>query len=71
MMKDFHASPPEAKEAFDQLGARKMIPMHYGTYDLSSEPISEPYFMIQENFSSNNESEKLILPGVNEVVYLD
>ena len=45
--------------------------MNYGTYDLSSEPISEPYFMIQENFSETGESEKLILPGVNEVVYLD
>ena len=70
MMKENHASPSEAKEAFDQLGAKQMIPMHYGTYDLSSEPISEPYHLIQQSFSESNEPEKLILPGINEVVYL-
>ncbi len=71
MMKDFHANPAEAKEAFDQLGAKQMIPMHYGTYDLSREPISEPYHWIQESFSDNGESKKLIIPGINEPVYLD
>ena len=70
VMKAIHANPEEAKNAFDQLGAKRMIPMHYGTYDLSSEPISEPYNWIQESFSEKNESEKLILPGINEVVYL-
>ncbi len=70
MMKDNHANPEEAKEAFDQLGAKQMIPMHYGTFDLSREPISEPYNWIQQSFSDADESEKLILPGINETVYL-
>ncbi len=71
MMKDIHTNPDEAKVAFEQLDAKKMIPMHYGTYDLPSEPISEPYNRIQERFSADDGHEKLILPGINEVVYLD
>jgi L-ascorbate metabolism protein UlaG (beta-lactamase superfamily) len=42
MMRDVHTTPEEAYEAFQQLGAKTMLPMHYGTYDLSDEPISEP-----------------------------
>ena len=69
-MKDNHTSPSEAYEAFQQLGAKQMIPMHYGTYDLSSEPISEPYRMIQQCFEQNGQEDQLITAGVNEVVDL-
>jgi L-ascorbate metabolism protein UlaG (beta-lactamase superfamily) len=37
-----HTSPQDAVQAFEQLGAKKMIPMHYGTFDLSDEPMQEP-----------------------------
>lgn len=42
MMKDSHTSPDEAAQAFRDLGAEKFIPMHFATYDLSDEPVSEP-----------------------------
>jgi L-ascorbate metabolism protein UlaG (beta-lactamase superfamily) len=29
-------------QAFLDLGARRMIPMHYGTFKLSHEPMEEP-----------------------------
>jgi len=42
IMQSSHTSPNEAVEACNLLGAKHFIPMHYGTYDLSDEPISEP-----------------------------
>lgn len=42
MMQASHLSPDEAVKAFNQLNAEVMIPMHYGTFDLSDEPLGEP-----------------------------
>lgn len=37
-----HTSPEDAVQAFLDLGARCMVPMHYGTFRLSHEPVEEP-----------------------------
>ena len=37
-----HTSPEDALEAFQDLGARVMIPMHYNTFRLGREPMHEP-----------------------------
>jgi L-ascorbate metabolism protein UlaG (beta-lactamase superfamily) len=37
-----HTSPEDAVQAFMDLGARWMVPMHYGTFRLSYEPVDEP-----------------------------
>lgn len=37
-----HMNPEEALDAFVQLGAKRMVPMHYGTFRLSYEPMDEP-----------------------------
>ncbi len=37
-----HTSPEEALEAFQALGAETMVPMHFGTFRLGREPMSEP-----------------------------
>jgi len=37
-----HTCPEEALQAFLDLGARRMIPMRYGTFRLSQEPMEEP-----------------------------
>lgn len=41
-MKLSHTSPSDALVAKAQLNAKIMIPMHYGTFDLSDEPIFNP-----------------------------
>lgn len=37
-----HTSPEEAVRAFVELGAERMVPMHYGTFQLGREPMEEP-----------------------------
>ncbi len=37
-----HTSPEDAVQAFLDIGARWMVPMHYGTFRLSYEPVDEP-----------------------------
>lgn len=40
--REVHTSPEDAVQAFLDLGARWMVPMHYGTFRLSQEPVDEP-----------------------------
>ncbi|MEV0721024.1 MBL fold metallo-hydrolase [Asanoa sp. NPDC050611] len=41
-MRDQHMSPEEAVEAATDLGVRRVVPMHWGTFQLSTEPPLEP-----------------------------
>ncbi|MCB0550514.1 MAG: MBL fold metallo-hydrolase [Phaeodactylibacter sp.] len=68
MMQPIHTSPIEALQAFRQVGAETLIPMHYGTYDLSDEPAGEPYREIQRHFREAGMQEMLRLPAVGEAV---
>jgi L-ascorbate metabolism protein UlaG (beta-lactamase superfamily) len=40
--RNVHTSPEDALQAFLDVGAKIMIPMHYGTFRLSYEPMEEP-----------------------------
>lgn len=40
--REVHMNPEEALQAFFEIGARRMVPMHYGTFRLSYEPLHEP-----------------------------
>ena len=40
--RNVHTSPEDALQAFVDLKAKTMIPMHYGTFRLSYEPMEEP-----------------------------
>jgi L-ascorbate metabolism protein UlaG (beta-lactamase superfamily) len=41
-MQPQHMGPEEAVRAFDLLGARTLVAMHWGTYKLTDEPVGEP-----------------------------
>ena len=41
-MEPNHNSPAEAVKGFKDSGAATLIPMHYGTFDLSDEPPGRP-----------------------------
>lgn len=49
-----HMSPADAWQAFHDLGAAKMIPMHYGTFDLSDEPLGEPERLLKTISAGSN-----------------
>jgi L-ascorbate metabolism protein UlaG (beta-lactamase superfamily) len=40
--REVHMNPEEAVQAFLELGAKTLIPMHYGSFRLSYEPLHEP-----------------------------
>ena len=48
IMRANHLNPQQAYDAFKQLRAKKMIPMHYGTFKLSDEPLDEPLMWMKE-----------------------
>ncbi|WP_415953613.1 MBL fold metallo-hydrolase [Streptomyces sp. KLOTTS4A1] len=41
-LRDVHCDPEEAVRAAGDVGARRMAPMHWGTFLLSAEPVLEP-----------------------------
>ena len=46
--RNVHASPADAMQAFVDLNARWMVPMHYGTFQLSHEPMDEPVQLLEQ-----------------------
>jgi L-ascorbate metabolism protein UlaG (beta-lactamase superfamily) len=47
-MNQIHMGPDEALMAIDDLNAKKWMPMHYGTLDLSDEPIYYPEHILKK-----------------------
>jgi L-ascorbate metabolism protein UlaG (beta-lactamase superfamily) len=48
IMQSNHTSPDEAVQAAIYCGASTLLPMHYGTFDLSDEPLGEPFRRLTE-----------------------
>jgi L-ascorbate metabolism protein UlaG (beta-lactamase superfamily) len=67
MMSPSHANPEEAARIFDDLGGEILVPMHYGTYDLSDEPPGEPLERLRQAVPSDN----LQIPAVGEILAFD
>jgi L-ascorbate metabolism protein UlaG (beta-lactamase superfamily) len=46
--RNVHANPADATRAFLDLNSRWMVPMHYGTFRLSHEPLDEPLRLLEK-----------------------
>jgi L-ascorbate metabolism protein UlaG (beta-lactamase superfamily) len=47
-MEQQHLNPEQAGAAFLELGAGQLVPMHWGTFQLTDEPLAEPAERIRE-----------------------
>jgi L-ascorbate metabolism protein UlaG (beta-lactamase superfamily) len=57
--RDVHMNPEEALRAFVELRAQTMIPMHFGTFRLSYEPLHEPLTRLLEKARDMNLLDRL------------
>jgi L-ascorbate metabolism protein UlaG (beta-lactamase superfamily) len=58
-----HMSPEDAIQAFLDLGAESMVPMHYRTFRLSQEPVDEPLLLLMEAAKMAGVSDQVIALG--------
>lgn len=66
-----HMSPTDAAESAHALGARVMIPMHYGTFDLSNEPLGDPQQVLEKRAEQDPDlKRRLRVLGVGDVLKL-
>jgi L-ascorbate metabolism protein UlaG (beta-lactamase superfamily) len=62
-----HTSPDEAVMAFHELNGKTFIPMHYGTFDLSDEPASEPIKILTDFYENKQLNGLLKILKVGEI----
>lgn len=71
IMKASHLTPEEAVKAFHVLKGKTLIPMHYGTFDLSDEPMSEPPLRLKKMEEKNEIKGNLKFLNPGELLSLD
>jgi L-ascorbate metabolism protein UlaG (beta-lactamase superfamily) len=69
IMKNNHINPMEAVQSSLDLGVNFAIPMHYGTFKLSDEPLAEPKELFLKEAKEKNLNIKT--PKLGEVLYLN
>ena len=66
-----HMGPEEAARAWELLGARTLVAMHWGTFKLTDEPISEPPVRARRWFEEHGyPPERLLILDVGQTVSL-
>ncbi len=68
-MKSSHTSPERAFKAFLDLGAKHLIPMHYGTFDLSDEPLFYPEEELKKLITASGKKEHVLFPQLGNKMY--
>lgn len=68
IMEPNHNNPDEAFQAFRDSGAKVMVPMHYGTFDLSDEPPGAPIRTMQKISGEAGLSDRVRLLEINESI---
>ncbi len=60
--RDVHMNPEEAVRAFADLGAKALIPMHYGTFPLGNEPRDEPVTRLLQEADRLGIRDQILIP---------
>ena len=59
--REVHMNPEQAVQAFTELNARIMVPMHYGSFRLSFEPPDEPLNRLRAAIDRHQMSERVVV----------
>ncbi len=59
--RNVHTSPADAVQAFLDLGARWLTPMHYGTFRLSHEPMDEPLRLLADEARRHHIEDRIMV----------
>lgn len=70
-MEPVHTNASDAIKAFQDLKAKQLIPMHYGTFDLSDEAPGMPIRLLKEQASQSDITDKLRLLDINGFILWD
>ena len=57
--REVHMNPEEALQAFVELKAKRLVPMHYGTFRLSYEPMEEPPLRLRQHAEKQGLAEQI------------
>lgn len=63
-----HTTPWEALDAMKDLWAKNMIPMHYGTFDITHEPSSQPLRFLKKECELRHLSKEVTILGLGESI---
>ena len=70
-MKHQHMNPEDAVRAFEALGARQFVAMHWGTFKLTDEALHEPPELLREAWQRAGLSEqRCSVPAIGETLRL-
>ena len=70
-MEKHHMNPEQAGEAFVALGARHLVPMHWGTFRLTDEPFMEPLERMRRWWETHRpDGKQLHCPSIGETLAL-
>jgi L-ascorbate metabolism protein UlaG (beta-lactamase superfamily) len=65
-MEPNHNDPADAVRAFQDAGGKTLVPMHYGTFDLSDEPPGQPLKLLKQEVEKAGLTDRLKPLQINE-----
>jgi len=68
--RQMHMNPDQALQAFEDLKARKMVPIHWGTFSLGLEPVTRPIEWLKEKAAATNRTEQVHILHSGETLTL-
>lgn len=66
-----HMAPFESLKTMHDLGAKKMVGVHWGTFIMSEEPFNEPPKLLKELASNENNEKNVIAPQLGKTIEFD